>query len=172
MVCGVCSGVLVFARFFFLPSLIAFVSIRVSFLFPSRTSKHVTAPPQVHLLGRPSLIVEFSQTEDCAFKCSMRLCVRMSMCMRVLHCFFLFCSTRETAACSRTRATLKPTPPSSRPHLFRAASNAGLTCTALFVRWELSDRLSLRCTQLVGGWRKNVLEWAYCKQTFVHCSRI
>lgn len=65
--------------------------------------------------------------------------------------FFFFCSTRETAACSRMCATLKPTPPSSRPRLFRAASNAGLMCTALFVRYELSDGLSLRCTRLVGG---------------------
>lgn len=68
LVCAVtflCS----FARFFYC------LSYRLFVFFFFENLRHVTAPPQVHLSGRPPLIVEFSQTEDCAFKCSTRLCV-------------------------------------------------------------------------------------------------
>lgn len=158
--------------FFFLPSLIPFVSIRVSFLFPSRTSKHVTAPPQVHLLGRRPLIVEFSQTEDCAFKCSMRLCVRMSVCMRVLHCFS-FSAVRERlrhAHACVPRWSRPPLPPDLAcfvPLLTRGWCARRFLCATN----SPTDSLSV-ARDWLGGWRRNVLEWAYCKQTFVHCSRI
>lgn len=65
----------------------------------------MTAPPQVGLLGHPPLIVEFYQTEDCAFKCSMRVCV----CLCVLHCFLQY--KRDGGMLPHARhAMLKPIP--------------------------------------------------------------
>lgn len=107
LVCAV-TFLCLFARFFYR---LSYRSLH--FFFCSENLRHVTAPPQVRLSGRPPLIVEFSQTEDCAFKCSARLCMCVSVCAAL---FFLQYERGDGMPPHACHA--KTDPPSSQPRPF------------------------------------------------------